>query len=74
MPALASVKHEAFSEEQEWRFVAMANDTSSTKFRLAAYGLTPFIELPLALSVAVYDVVVGPGVQLICAHSERVVC
>jgi hypothetical protein len=61
VPALASVKHEAFSEEREWRLIAVQNLSTETKFRITTYGLVPHVELPLDLATAVQDVVVGPG-------------
>lgn len=62
VPALASIKHNTFAEEQEWRlFVGGMTAGLRESFRVGSYGLIPYIELPLDLHKAVHDVVVGPG-------------
>jgi hypothetical protein len=45
--------------------MASSSTSSVTKFRVAAYGLVPYVELPLDLTTAVRDLVVGPG-----AHAD----
>ncbi|SRR6266851_3306314 len=62
VPALAGIKHNAFTEEQEWRlFVGGMAGALRESFRVGSYGLVPYIELPLDIHKALYDIVVGPG-------------
>jgi hypothetical protein len=65
VPALASIKHEAFAEEREWRLLMAQVGTRPTGFRVTALGLVPYIELPLNLREALHEIVVGPG-----SHSD----
>jgi Protein of unknown function (DUF2971) len=58
-PALAGIKHEAFSEEREWRLLKMAK-TEDEKYRVGAHGIAPYISLEFKKS-AISEIVVGPG-------------
>jgi len=60
-PALASIKHEAFAEEREWRLLTAEVGSRTTGFRVTALGLVPYIELPVNLRGALHEIVVGPG-------------
>jgi hypothetical protein len=44
LPALAAVKHDAFSEEHEWRLVVVT-DQHAPSFRPSPLGVTPYIAL-----------------------------
>lgn len=60
-PALASIKHAGFSEEREWRLIAMGSvGEVASKFRAGAIGVIPYVELPLP-DAAIEVVVIGPG-------------
>jgi hypothetical protein len=57
---LASIKHPAFQEEQEWRFIASVGDDWPIHHRIGVPAVVPYISLPMALS-ALESVTVGPG-------------
>jgi Protein of unknown function (DUF2971) len=60
-PSLATIKHEAFREEQEWRLTLSAiTDDSPRQFRSGPLGVTPYRTIEFNLA-AVGEVVVGPG-------------
>ena len=59
LPALAGIKHAAFSEEREWR-VVVVTDQHKPSFRTGSLGVIPYISLRYPKE-AVVDVVVGPG-------------
>ncbi len=62
IPALASIKHPAFSEEREWRLIiADTGAAGPARFRLGPLGLVPYVEVPIDLSVALREVIVGPS-------------
>jgi hypothetical protein len=62
VPALASIKHNAFAEEKEWRlYVGGMTAGLKESFRIGSYGIIPYIELPFDLHKAIHEVVVGPG-------------
>ena len=62
VPALASIKHDAFAEEKEWRlYVGGMTAGLKESFRVGSYGIIPYIKLPLDLHKAINEVVVGPG-------------
>jgi len=61
VPALASIKHEAFAEEREWRLLTAEVGSRPTGFRVTALGLVPYIALPADLRGALHEIVVGPG-------------
>lgn len=61
IPALASVKHQDFAEEREWRLISVVDaPRSEVRFRASTLGVVPYLALPLPLS-AVSHIVVGPG-------------
>jgi hypothetical protein len=62
LPALAGIKDEAFSEEREWRLIAIAN-TKGENFRVSKNGLVPYVSLKFP-AMAISEVVVGPGGNL----------
>jgi hypothetical protein len=69
LPLLASVKHEAFLEENEWRVVQVEPahfdvDTDPVRFRPSPYGLVPYRALSFADN-AIRQVRIGPG-----AHAD----
>jgi hypothetical protein len=59
MPALATVKHDAFREEKEWRLLVVT-DAVRTQFRTSKLGLVPYVTLTLGEG-AIKEIVVGPG-------------
>ena len=59
LPALAGIKHAAFSEEHEWRLVVVT-DQHKPSFRTGLLGVIPYIGLRYP-DEAVAEVVVGPG-------------
>jgi len=61
VPALASIKHEAFAEEREWRLLTTEPGTRPTGFRSTSLGLVLYIELPVNLREALHEIIVGPG-------------
>jgi hypothetical protein len=62
VPALAGIKHSAFTEEQEWRlFVGRMTARLRESFRISSYGIVPYVKLPIDLHKALYEIVVGPG-------------
>lgn len=61
LPALATVKNEAFAEEREWRLLVVgARKQSGQQFRTGSLGLIPYVTLGFDKS-AITEVVVGPG-------------
>lgn len=62
---LCSIKHSAFSEENEWRLISpyYHNYTvAAVKFREGASMLVPYIQLPLPKTGPVFDeVILGPS-------------
>jgi hypothetical protein len=61
LPALAGIKHAAFSEEAEWRLIVMGLlGEVAVRFRAGRLGVIPYVELPLP-EKAIAEVVVGPG-------------
>lgn len=61
LPALASIKHDVFQEEREWRLVALGRRGADGAYRPGTYGVIPYIELEIDLGAAVREIVVGPG-------------
>jgi hypothetical protein len=59
LPELSSVKHEAFSEEREWRLLAVT-DQHGPEFRCGSMGPTPYLELSFPVA-SIVEVVIGPG-------------
>lgn len=59
LPALAGIKHAAFSEEREWRLVVVT-DQHAPSFRTGPLGVIPYIALSYPQD-AVAEVVIGPG-------------
>ena len=66
---LATVKHPAFSEEEEWRLLTVFHDYRGdgfglhhieTMFRATPMAVVPYVEFPLPLD-AIVSVKVGPG-------------
>lgn len=41
----ASMKHQAFAEEQEWRLLGICRERNAFKFRAGKSALTPYVEL-----------------------------
>jgi Protein of unknown function (DUF2971) len=63
MPALATVKHDAFAEEKEWRLIVVsAERTERVAFRSGGLGVIPYIELGFE-PAAIEEVVIGPGAE-----------
>ena len=61
LPALAKIKHEAFSEEKEWRLMVVGSrGFEEVSFRSGNLGAIPYVKLTIPVS-AVVKVVVGPG-------------
>jgi DUF2971 family protein len=61
IPALATIKHESFLEEREWRVIAMGSvGEGVVHFRSSALGPTPFVHLRFPAK-ALAEIVVGPG-------------
>lgn len=62
LPALARVKHDAFSEEKEWRLL-QTSDLSVEQFKFIPgnYAVTPYIEVPFGHARAIAEIWVGPG-------------
>ncbi len=63
-PALASIKHNAFAEEKEWRLISAGTGEQKVHFRAGSFGLIPYRLLPFDRA-AIEEVVVGPG-----SHSD----
>lgn len=59
LPALAGIKHTAFSEEREWRLVVVT-DQHAPAFRTGPLGVTPYVPLGYPCE-AIAEVVIGPG-------------
>ncbi len=71
MPLLATVKHDAFKQEEEWRLILSrygVGTPAQVKVRTSPQ-LTPFVELGFDGS-CVAEIVIGPGGDV---HSERAV-
>jgi hypothetical protein len=61
LPALAGIKHEAFSEEKEWRLIGRGSTGEiDVAFRTGPLGVTPYVNLELPED-ALATVIVGPG-------------
>lgn len=62
---LCSIKHSAFSEENEWRLISPyypSYTVAAVKFREGASMLVPYIELPLPKTGPVFEeVILGPS-------------
>jgi len=58
-PALAGIKHDAFSEEQEWRLLTIAKTEDET-YRVGTHGIVPYVSLEFEAST-ISEIVVGPG-------------
>jgi hypothetical protein len=60
------LKNVSFSEEKEWRLIALQNDARTHKFRSGGSVLIPFIEIDLlekrnvSNSMPVSEIIVGP--------------
>lgn len=67
LTTLARVKHKAFREEHEWRFIEHDAGMDKAEFRAGSIGLIPYMKLyfPLAENThgepTITEVVVGPG-------------
>ncbi|MDT0264559.1 DUF2971 domain-containing protein [Jatrophihabitans lederbergiae] len=60
-PALATIKHEAFREEQESRLIlARPAAESPLRFRSGPLGVTPYVEIRFD-AAAIAEVILGPG-------------
>jgi Protein of unknown function (DUF2971) len=59
LPALAGIKHAAFSEEREWRLVVVSGPHKPS-FRVGPLGVTPYIGLRYPTE-AIAEIVIGPG-------------
>src|SRR5262249_28720869 len=83
-PAMASVKESSFADEREWRLLLVDPPDAQVRFRTGAAGTVPYVEIPLADSSAVRQVVVGPGAdrdlrrraigQLLIRHGYADIC
>jgi len=61
LPLVATIKHPAFVEEQEWRLLVLSYGLSdSVAFRTSRIGLVPYTTLAFPDN-AIASVVVGPG-------------
>jgi hypothetical protein len=61
LPALATIKHAAFSEEREWRIIEMGSTgVDAVLFRTGLLGVIPYVQLPLP-KTAITEIVIGPG-------------
>lgn len=61
IPALATIKHDSFVEEKEWRLIAMGSvGEGVVHFRSGALGPTPYVRLSFP-AAALAEIVVGPG-------------
>lgn len=67
LTTLAHVKHKAFREENEWRFVEHDAGMEQPEFRAGGIGLIPYMKLYFPITDGTYDepaiteIVVGPG-------------
>jgi hypothetical protein len=71
MPRLATAKHDAFKQEEEWRLILSrygVGTPAQVKVRTSPQ-LTPYIELEFDQS-CIAEIVIGPGGD---SHSERAV-
>lgn len=67
LAALATVKHEAFVEEDEWRLVVVGRpgNAADEKFRSGPLGLTPYIDVTFPVdALTAVDVAPGPNQNL----------
>jgi hypothetical protein len=63
MPALASIKHDAFADEREWRLIMVGSSGHErVSFRTGQFGVHPYAEVPIDLE-AIEEVVIGPGAE-----------
>ena len=61
LPALATVKHDAFEAEREWRLIVVASEgVERVSFNAGSLGVIPYIELDFE-AAAIEEVVIGPG-------------
>ncbi len=58
LPALASVKTDAFAEEKEWRLIFVGR--RELHFRPGPLSIIPYVEVPFGRS-AIKEIVIGPG-------------
>jgi hypothetical protein len=64
LPATASIKHPTFSEEREWRLIAVGYGADeSIRFRASEYGPVPYRTLEFG-APAIVSVHVGPGPEM----------
>ena len=71
MPRLATAKHDAFKQEEEWRLILSkygVGTPAQVKVRTSPQ-LTPYVELGFDQS-CIAEIVIGPGGD---SHSERAV-
>jgi hypothetical protein len=61
LPALATIKHPSFTEEQEWRLL-VAGEGEGVEFRISSLGIVPYVVFKLVPGW-LSEVVVGPGVH-----------
>lgn len=67
LKALSTVKHQAFSEEAEWRFIAHDAGMGNAEFRSGGIGLIPYMKLYFPITTGdhgeppITEIVVGPG-------------
>jgi hypothetical protein len=60
--AAASIKRDAFAEEQEWRYIVTSFGSHKEEFRVSPSGMfIPYVSVPLALNAGLVSVVVGPS-------------
>ncbi|WP_319617807.1 DUF2971 domain-containing protein [Rhodococcus opacus] len=67
LTTLAGVKHNAFREENEWRFIEHDSGLGKAEFRAGGIGLIPYIKLYFPITNGTHgdppirEIVVGPG-------------